>query len=69
MWGRRRRERLVLPDAVIRPGRMPAQLRAAKVYLIDGRHSDPDELRRTLLQLQSRLHSAGLTAAPLAQLR
>jgi hypothetical protein len=69
MWSRRRRERLVVPDAIIRPGRMPARLRAAKVYMLDGRRSDPDELRRTLVQFQGRLRTAGLTAAPLRQLR
>jgi UDP-N-acetylglucosamine:LPS N-acetylglucosamine transferase len=69
MWSRRRRERLVVPDAIIRPGRMPARLRAAKVYMLDGRRSDPDALRRTLVQFQGRLRTAGLTAAPLRQLR
>ncbi len=69
MWSRRRRERLVMADAVIRPGRIPAQVRAAKVYVVDGRRSDPDELRRAIVQFQSRLNTAGLSVAPLKQLR
>jgi processive 1,2-diacylglycerol beta-glucosyltransferase len=69
MWSRRRRERLVLPDAVIRPGRMPEKLRAAKVYLIDGRRSDADTLQRMLSDFGAQLRSDGLVAAPLAQLR
>jgi hypothetical protein len=44
-------------------------VQAAKVYLVDGRRNDPDQLRRTLLQFESRLHKQGLVAAPLAQLR
>lgn len=69
MWSRRRRERLVRPDTVIRSGRVPTRVQAAKVYLVDGRRNDPDQLRRTLLQFESRLHKQGLVAAPLAQLR
>lgn len=69
MWGRQRRERLVLPDAVVRPGRVPEQVRVAKVYLLDGRRSDPSEFRSSLVQFESRLRGAGLAAAPLKQLR
>ncbi|MBV8950778.1 MAG: hypothetical protein JOZ99_07880, partial [Actinobacteria bacterium] len=69
MWSRSRRERLVMADAVIHPGKMPAQLRAAKVYLVDGRRSDPAELRVTLVQFESRLRTAGLSVAPLKKLR
>jgi processive 1,2-diacylglycerol beta-glucosyltransferase len=69
MWSRRRRERLVLADSVVRPGKLPKQVKAAKVYIVDGRRNDPDEVRRTLLEFQGRLHKQGLVAAPLAQLR
>jgi UDP-N-acetylglucosamine:LPS N-acetylglucosamine transferase len=69
MWSRRRRERLVLPDAVIRPGRMPLQFKAAKVYLIDGRRTDAAGMHRLLVDFRAQLQSDGLTSAPLAQLR
>lgn len=69
MWSRRRRERLVQPDAVVRPGRIPARLKAAHVYLVDGRRDDPDQVRRTLLEFENRLQGRGLVAAPLAELR
>jgi UDP-N-acetylglucosamine:LPS N-acetylglucosamine transferase len=69
MWSRRRNERLVRPDTVVRAGKVPNEVKAAKVYLVDGRRNDPDQLRRTLLQFESRLRAHGLVAAPLAQLR
>jgi hypothetical protein len=54
---------------VVRAGKVPNEVKAAKVYLVDGRRNDPDQLRRTLLQFESRLRAHGLVAAPLAQLR
>lgn len=68
MWSRRSHERLVLANAVIRPGRMPDQLKPRKVYLVDGRRDAPEDVRQTLLDLERRLGSDGLVAAPLAQL-
>jgi processive 1,2-diacylglycerol beta-glucosyltransferase len=67
MWSHRRRERLVLADKEIRPGRVP-ELRAGKVYLVDGRRSEPAELRRTLVKLHGQLQTDGLSVAPLRQL-
>jgi hypothetical protein len=69
MWSRRRRERLVRADTVVRPGKVPSHVKGAKVYLVDGRRNDPDQLRRTLLEFESRLRTQGLVAVPLAQLR
>jgi hypothetical protein len=69
MWSRRRHERLVVADAVIRPGRTPPSLHAAHVYVVDGRRSEPNQLRGALVQLQGGLRRAGLSSAPLGQLR
>jgi hypothetical protein len=69
MWSRRRGERLVQTDAVVRTGKVPEHVTAAKVYIIDGRRDDPSQVRRTLLDFQRRIQGQGLVAAPLAQLR
>lgn len=69
MWAHRRRERLIAADTIVRPGHVPEQLKAGKVYVIDGRRNDPDQLRRTLLEFESRLQDEGLTVAPFAGLR
>ncbi len=68
MWSRRMHERLVLANAVIRPGRIPDHLKARKVYLVDGRRDAPEDVRQTMLDLQRRLDTDGLAAAPLAKL-
>lgn len=69
LWGHRRGQKLVEPDAVFKPERLPAALRDRKVYVLDGRDRDPTSLRVALADFQSALDRVGLTSSPLAELR
>lgn len=69
LWGHRRGQRLVEPDAVFTPERLPARLRERKVYVLDGRGRDPASLRVAIDEFEAALANAELTSSPLAELR
>jgi hypothetical protein len=69
MWCARRHQRLVEPDSVFKPERLPAKLHDDKVYVLDGRRRTPHALDVALQRLATELRAAGLSAQPLLDLR
>jgi UDP-N-acetylglucosamine:LPS N-acetylglucosamine transferase len=69
LWCRRRGQKLVEPDAVIRPESVPQDVRARKVYVIDGRDRDTESLRVALVDFGVVVDRAGLSVSPLARLQ
>jgi UDP-N-acetylglucosamine:LPS N-acetylglucosamine transferase len=69
MWCARRHQRLVEPDSVFKPERLPAKLHDDKVYVLDGRRRTPHALEVALQRLATELRAAGLSAQPLLDLR
>ncbi len=67
-WSHRRGQRLVLADHVFRPERV-GEVQASKVYVLDGRGRSPAALEAGLAHLEGRMQGAGVTSAPLADLR
>lgn len=68
-FSRRRRQRLVEADKVVRPDDVPAHLRHGKVYVLDGRHRDPAAVQVALADLASAVSNSGLRPGPLSRLR
>jgi processive 1,2-diacylglycerol beta-glucosyltransferase len=66
---RRRGQRLVRPDHVIRPEAVPDGLRDRAVYVIDGRDRDPAQVEIALADFQAELQEEGFTSGPLSELR
>jgi hypothetical protein len=69
LWCRRRGQKLVEPDAVIRPESVPQDVRARRVYVIDGRDRDTESLRVALVDFGVVVDRAGLSVSPLARLQ
>jgi UDP-N-acetylglucosamine:LPS N-acetylglucosamine transferase len=69
LLARRRGQRLVLPDHVIRPGSVPHDLRDRAVYVIDGRNRDPQQVAHALADFRTELRDSGLSSGPLSELR
>ncbi|MBK5287795.1 MAG: glycosyltransferase [Acidimicrobiia bacterium] len=69
IYARRRGQRLVRADHVIRPSDMPDVLRDRAVYVVDGRGSKPGQLASALDGLEATLHRDSIHAAPLSALR
>jgi hypothetical protein len=69
MWCHRRGQRLVDPDSVFKPERVPDSVKARKVYVLDGRERDTESLRVALVDFGDVVHHAGLSVSSLAQLR
>src|SRR5207253_3459028 len=62
-------ERVVVPNAVISPGDVPAHVRAGHVWVIDGRNATPAQLLRSLDEVGRLVIGANLGTAPLAQMQ
>ncbi len=69
MWCHRRGQRLVEPDAVFKPEKVPNSVKARKVYVLDGRDRDAESLRVALVDFAAVVNHAGLSVSSLAQLR
>ena len=69
LFARRRGQRLVRPDHVIRPEAVPHALRDRAVYVIDGRDRDPTQVEIALADFQAELREEGFTSGPLSELR
>jgi hypothetical protein len=69
LLARRRGQRLVQADHVIRPESVPHGLRDRAVYMIDGRGRDADQVESALRSFQHELHRNRLTSGPLSELR
>ena len=69
MWSHRRGQRLIEPDSVFKPERIPETVKAKKVYVLDGRERDTESLRVALEDFGDVVSHAGLSVSSLAQLR
>ena len=69
MWCRRRGQKLVEPDAVFKPEKVPDSVKARKVYVLDGRERDSEALRVALVDFGFVVENAGLNVSPLAALK
>jgi UDP-N-acetylglucosamine:LPS N-acetylglucosamine transferase len=69
MWGHRRGQKLVEPDAVFKPEQPPVTLRERRVYVLDGRERDATAVEVALRELRARCRSERLSIVPLSQLR
>ena len=69
LLARRRGQRLVQADLVIRPEAVPHGLRDRAVYVIDGRGRDAGQVEAALENFQAELHHGGLSSGPLSELR
>jgi hypothetical protein len=69
LFARRRGQRLVQADHVIRPGAVPTDLRDRAVYVIDGRGRDVADVEAALVSFHSELHHDRLSSGPLSELR
>jgi hypothetical protein len=69
IWCRRRGQKLVEPDAVFKPEKVPESVKARKVYVLDGRDRDTESLRVALVDFNVVIDQAGLSVSSLAQLR
>jgi hypothetical protein len=69
LLARRRGQRLVQADHVIRPEAVPHGLRDRAVYVIDGRGRDAAQVETALLSFQRELRRDRLTSGPLSELR
>ncbi len=69
MWGHRRGQKLVEPDAVYKPEHPPTDLHGRKVYVLDGRDRDATAVLVALSELRARCTDEHLDVAPLSQLR
>ncbi len=69
IYARRHGQRLVRADHVLRPLEMPTILKDRSVYVVDGRGSDPRDLRAALAELEELLARDSISAAPLSALR
>ncbi|HEY3722567.1 MAG TPA: hypothetical protein VGN59_04305 [Acidimicrobiia bacterium] len=69
IWCRRRGQRLIEPDSVFKPERVPDSVKARKVYVLDGRERDTESLRVALVDFRDVVNQAGLSVSSLAQLR
>ncbi len=62
------KQRLVQPNVQFRPNVDP-KLEARKIYLLDGRHRDPEALAITLAEFAADAEHLGLDVCPLEELR
>jgi processive 1,2-diacylglycerol beta-glucosyltransferase len=69
LFARRRGQRLVAADHVIRPEAVPHGLRDRAVYVIDGRGRDAAQVESALVDFQIELRHDGFTSGPLSELR
>jgi hypothetical protein len=69
MWCRRRGQKLVEPDAVFKPEKVPESVKARKVYVLDGRERDAESLRVALDDFGLVVEHAGLEVSSLAALK
>jgi hypothetical protein len=69
LFARRRGQKLVAADHVIRPESVPDGLRDRAVYVIDGRNRDAAQVESALRAFQAELRQGGLTSGPLSELR
>ncbi|MGZ6911277.1 MAG: MGDG synthase family glycosyltransferase [Acidimicrobiia bacterium] len=69
LFARRRGERLVDPDRVVRPEALPRDVRDRAVYVIDGRNRSAAQVDQALASFEQELHARGLTVGPLSELR
>ena len=69
LLARRRGQKLVAADHVIRPEAVPHGLRDHAVYVIDGRGRDASQVEAALEAFQVELRHDGLTSGPLSELR
>ena len=69
IFARRRGQRLVLPDYLIRPANLPKSLRDRAVYVLDGRGATPEATRIALGAIQQQLAAESLHSSPLSELR
>ncbi len=69
IYARRRGQRLVRPDYVIRPASMPKDLRDRGVYVLDGRGSSAQQTNGALVILEQELDRENLKSSPLSDLR
>jgi UDP-N-acetylglucosamine:LPS N-acetylglucosamine transferase len=69
LFARRRGQRLVQADHVIRPEAVPHGLRDRAVYVIDGRGRDAEQVEMALRNFRTELRQDGLTSGPLSELR
>jgi len=69
LLARRRGQRLVQADHVIRPESVPHGLRDRAVYVLDGRGRDAIQVEEALADFQVELRQDGLTSGPLSELR
>jgi hypothetical protein len=69
MWCRRRGQKLVEPDAVFKPEKVPESVKARKVYVLDGRERDSESLRVALVDFGLVVQNAGLNVSSLAALK
>jgi len=69
LWCRRRGQKLVEPDSVFKPEKLPESVKARKVYVLDGRDRDTESLRVALVDFGGVVDHAGLSVSSLAQLK
>ena len=69
IYARRRGQRLVRPDYVIRPAAMPKDLRDRGVYVLDGRGSSARQTSGALAMLEQEMVREHLKCSPLSDLR
>ncbi len=69
MWGHRRGQKLVEPDAVFKPEQPPGDLQGRRVYVLDGRERDATAMRVALSEFENRCDQEHLSVSPLSQLR
>jgi UDP-N-acetylglucosamine:LPS N-acetylglucosamine transferase len=68
-YSRRLRQKLVVVDAVVKPGEGFSRIASRKVYLIDGRGLTAAQMERAVTQFETRMERAELEVAPLGELR
>src|SRR4051812_18726098 len=69
LFARRRGQKLVAPDHLIRPQSVPHGLRDRAVYVIDGRGRDAAQVDAALAAFRVELRRDGFTSGPLSELR
>jgi processive 1,2-diacylglycerol beta-glucosyltransferase len=69
IWCHRRGQKLVEPDAVFKPEKVPDSVNARKVYVLDGRERDTESLRVALMDFGDIVDGAGLSVSSLANLK
>lgn len=69
LFARRRGQRLVHPDHVVRPEALPDDLRDRHVYVLDGRGRTVGQVAEALVALERVLHASGYSSGPLSELR